>query len=111
MAMLGQPAKESADGDQVAIDRGNGLPFIAAKVISEVGDVPRGDSADREPLAVCPGEPSGKLLDVVGERPSGMACQVVGSKEGSEQGRFVRPDGDTVENIITTILHALILQI
>ena len=64
-----------------------------------------GDPADGEPFAVAGGEPLGKLLDVVGERSSGMIRQIMGGEELPKQGRLVSPDRNTVKNIITTILH------
>ena len=64
---------------------------------------------NRSPLAG--GEPLGELLDVLGERASRMVRQIVGGKELAKQGCLVSPDRNAIENIITTILHALILQI
>ena len=90
MTMFDQPAEEPANGDQVAVDRRHGLTAVPSKMVSEVGDVPGRDPTDREPFTVGRGEPLGELLDVLGERSSGMIRQIVGGEEVPKQGRFVR---------------------
>ena len=107
MTVFNEPAEKPANGDQVAIDGGHGLPLVPPQIISEVGDVSGRDPTDGEPLAVAGGEPLGKLLDVVGESTPRMTRQVMGSKELAKQGFLVSPDRNALENIITTILHAL----
>jgi len=111
ISVLDQPPEETANGDQIAVDRRHRLTTVSPQMVSEVSDVSGRDPTDAEPFAVAGGEPIGKLLDVLGERAPRMIRQIVGREEITKQGCFVSPGRNGVENIITTILHALFLQI
>jgi hypothetical protein len=111
MMMFSQPSKEPTKGDKVAVDRRHGLTAISSQMISKISDISGGDPTNYERFAIRHIEPLGELFDILGECAPRMVRQIMGGKELAKEGRFASPDRNTVENIITAILHALIPQI
>jgi hypothetical protein len=87
VAPLGEPTEKPPQCDESTIDGGNGLTVIPAKVIPKIGDVPHGDTLDRERLTVRRREPPGELSHVLGEGSPGVRRQIVGVDELGKKGR------------------------
>ena len=110
MAAFRKPPKETTDRGQIPIYRRHGLTTIPTKMVSEVGNVSRGRPCNAEPFTIGDGEPSGEFLDVL-RNAAGNGLLSHG-RRGTRRTKMLRGfNGNAVENIITTILHALILQI
>ena len=107
MAMFDQPAKESTDGDQVAVDRRHGLATVLPQVVPEIGDVPGRDPTDREPFAIAGGEPLANFLMSLVNARREWCAKSWAARKSPNRDAFVLPNRNAVENIITTILHAL----
>jgi hypothetical protein len=111
MALLDQPAEESADRGQIAVDGGNGLTSVPPKVRSEIRDVTGGDSADDEPFAVGCREPLGKLTKVEDVPASRAKCIIVRVQVRLEQVVFDFANQNALEMVYRRIIHRLTLQI
>jgi hypothetical protein len=111
MSMFNQPPKEPTNGDQIAIDRSDGLTSVTPKVIAEVGNIPGGDPTDDEPLTIGGNEPLGELSHVQDEAPPRAWCKIVCVQILLEQVSLDFANRDAFENIYRRILHALYLQI
>jgi hypothetical protein len=111
MTVFRKPPKETTNHNQIPVHRRHGLTSVPPQMVAEVGDVAGRGPANREGFAIGGVKPPGELLDVVRECTPRMLGQVVRGEELAEQGRLAFPDRNALENITTTILHLLFLQI
>ena len=100
-----EPVEELPDGDQRAIHGGDRLTLLPPKVISEVGYVSGGHSADSKRLSVGGAEPTGELPHVLVVCLAGVRREVMVADELPEERCLLPTDRDAVENIIAPIFH------
>jgi hypothetical protein len=83
------------------------LALVAAQMVPKVGHVSQRHPLDPEQFLVGGAEPPGELPQVAHQRLAGGRREVVRCKEVSKQGRLPLPDRDTVEMLISPILHGI----